>query len=133
MGTAMAKSKKLKNEAELLKEAIRAGVEYAEGRGVVEFEANDSANEKIEYIGPDNSICGHNTIDAGGKYVLPGVLDPHTHPVYLDNLKGLSKTAAFGGVTTVVHYAYAKPGKSLTATLKDYINEGKRQFIMILE
>ncbi len=50
MGTAMAKSKKLKNEAELLKEAIRAGVEYAEGRGVVEFEANDSANEKIEYI-----------------------------------------------------------------------------------
>lgn len=50
MGTAVAKSKKLKNEAELLKEAIRAGVEYAEGRGVVEFEANDSANEKIEYI-----------------------------------------------------------------------------------
>ncbi len=46
----MAKSKKLKNEAELLKEAIRAGIEYAEGRGVVEFEANDSANEKIEYI-----------------------------------------------------------------------------------
>jgi len=46
----MAKSKKLKNEAELLKEAIRAGVEYGEKRGVVEFEANDSANEKIEYI-----------------------------------------------------------------------------------
>ena len=42
--------KKLKNEAELVKEAIRAGVEYGEGRGVVEFEATDSANEKIEYI-----------------------------------------------------------------------------------
>ena len=42
--------KKLKHEAELLKEAIRAGMEYGEERGVVEFEATDSANEKIEYI-----------------------------------------------------------------------------------
>jgi hypothetical protein len=42
--------KKLKHEAELLKEAIRAGMEYGEKRGVVEFEATDSANEKIEYI-----------------------------------------------------------------------------------
>ncbi len=42
--------KKLKHEAELVKEAIRAGVKYGEDRGVVEFEATDSANEKIEYI-----------------------------------------------------------------------------------
>ena len=42
--------KKLKNEAELLKKAIAAGVEYGEGRGVVEFEATDSAAEKIQYI-----------------------------------------------------------------------------------
>jgi hypothetical protein len=42
--------KKLKNEAALLKEAIHAGVEYAEKRGVVEFEATDTHNEKIEYI-----------------------------------------------------------------------------------
>jgi len=42
--------KKLKNEAQLLKEAIRAGMEYGQERGVVEFEATDSANDKIEYI-----------------------------------------------------------------------------------
>jgi hypothetical protein len=42
--------KKLKNEAQLLKEAIRAGMEYGEKRGVVEFEATDSHNDKIEYI-----------------------------------------------------------------------------------
>ena len=46
----MAKSKKLANEAALLKEAIRMGMEYGEKRGVVEFEPTDSANEKIEYI-----------------------------------------------------------------------------------
>jgi hypothetical protein len=42
--------KKLTHEAELVKEAIRAGMKYGEERGVVEFEATDSANEKIEYI-----------------------------------------------------------------------------------
>ena len=42
--------KKLKNEKELLKKAINEGIKYGESRGVVEFEATDSANEKIEYI-----------------------------------------------------------------------------------
>ena len=42
--------KKLNNEKELVKKAIGEGVRYGEGRGVVEFEATDSANEKIEYI-----------------------------------------------------------------------------------
>ena len=42
--------KKLKNEKELVKKAIAAGMKYGEDRGVVEFEATDSAAEKIEYI-----------------------------------------------------------------------------------
>ncbi len=42
--------KKLKNEKELLKNAITAGIEYGEKRGVVEFEATDSQHLKIEYI-----------------------------------------------------------------------------------
>ncbi len=46
----MAKNKKLKNEGELLKEAVRLGVQYGEKRGVVEFEPTDSVHEKVEYI-----------------------------------------------------------------------------------
>jgi len=42
--------KKIRHEAELVKEAIAAGVKYAEGRGVVEFEPTDSQHDKIEYI-----------------------------------------------------------------------------------
>ena len=42
--------KKLKNEAALFKEAMLAGVKYAEGRGVVQFEVTDSASEKLLYI-----------------------------------------------------------------------------------
>jgi len=41
---------KLKNETAIFKEAMVAGVKYAEGRGVVEFEASDSASEKLLYI-----------------------------------------------------------------------------------
>ena len=42
--------KKLNNEKELVKKAIAEGVKYGEKRGVVEFEATDSADEKILYI-----------------------------------------------------------------------------------
>jgi hypothetical protein len=46
----MAKTKKLANEPALLKKALQLGMIYAEKRGVVEFEATDSAHEKVEYI-----------------------------------------------------------------------------------
>jgi hypothetical protein len=42
--------KKLKHEAELFKAALLAGVKYAEGRGAVEFEATDSASQKLLYV-----------------------------------------------------------------------------------
>ena len=42
--------KKIKNEAELVKAAILAGVKYGEERGAVIFEPTDSASEKILYI-----------------------------------------------------------------------------------
>lgn len=42
--------KKLKNEAELVKGAIAAGVKYAEERKAAVFEPTDSAAEKILYI-----------------------------------------------------------------------------------
>jgi hypothetical protein len=42
--------KKLKHEAELFKAALLAGVQYAEGRKAVEFEASDSASDKALYV-----------------------------------------------------------------------------------
>ncbi len=41
---------KLNDEKEQLKKAIRIGMRYGENRGVVKFDATDSANDKIEYI-----------------------------------------------------------------------------------
>jgi Domain of unknown function (DUF5062) len=42
--------KELRHEAAIFKEAMMAGIKYAEGRGVVKFEPTDSASEKLLYI-----------------------------------------------------------------------------------
>jgi dihydropyrimidinase len=65
-------------------------------------------------------------IDAFGKYVMPGVIDVHVHPVYEDDMGGLSLTAAHGGTTTLIHFAYAKPGMKLVETIKKYQEEGSK-------
>jgi dihydropyrimidinase len=66
-------------------------------------------------------------INASGKYVMPGVIDVHVHPVYEDDIGGLSYTAAFGGTTTLIHFAYAKPGMKLIDTIKKYQEEGLKK------
>ena len=69
-------------------------------------------------------------IDAAGKFVFPGILDVHTHPVYEDNIQGLSRTAAHGGTTTLIFYAYARPGMKLIDTIKAYREDGlKNSFL----
>lgn len=65
-------------------------------------------------------------IDATGKYILPGLIDAHVHPVYVDTIADCSILGAFGGVTTIIHYAYAKPGMELADTVKSFIAEGKQ-------
>lgn len=42
--------KKFKHETELFKAGLLAGIEYAEGRKVVQFEATDSAADKALYV-----------------------------------------------------------------------------------
>jgi len=66
-------------------------------------------------------------IDASGKYVMPGVIDAHVHPVYEDDMGGLSVTAAHGGVTTLMHYASVKPGMKLIDTIKKFKEEGNQK------
>jgi len=66
-------------------------------------------------------------IDVFGKYLMPGVIDVHVHPVYEDDIGGLSLTAAHGGTTTLIHFAYAKPGMKLIDTIKQYQEEGLKK------
>lgn len=67
--------------------------------------------EKIKAIGPGLELAGSEVIDARGKLVLPGGVDPHTHfdlpmfdTVSSDDHYTGHKAAAFGGTTTVMDF-----------------------------
>ena len=81
--------------------------------------------ETITAVAPHIKEKAQRIIDATDKIVLPGIIDVHTHPVYLDNLEGLPITAAHGGVTTVIHFAYAKPGEGLMETIHRFREESE--------
>ena len=81
-------------------------------------------DEKVVMVAPDIDPEGAKIIDATGNYVIPGAIDVHTHPVYTDDLGGMSVTAAFGGVTTMIHYGYVKPGQKVIPTLEWFRDEG---------
>ncbi|MDX3853068.1 dihydropyrimidinase [Streptomyces sp. AK02-01A] len=60
------------------------------------------------------------TIDATGKYVIPGGVDAHTHmempfggTFAADTFESGTTAAAWGGTTTVVDFAIQAPGQSL--------------------
>jgi dihydropyrimidinase len=86
--------------------------------------------EKVVAVGIGLDAGVDRIIDAEGCYVLPGVVDVHTHPVYLDDLADLPITAAYGGVTTVIHYAYAKPGQGLLETIRSFREEAEAGSIL---
>lgn len=68
-------------------------------------------------------------INASGKYVLPGAIDAHAHPVYADRIDQYSICAAFGGVTTII--AFVGNVKSwgfegyTTDIVKAFVQEGE--------
>ena len=66
-------------------------------------------------------------IDATGKYVLPGGVDPHTHldmpfggTVTIDDVESGQTSAAFGGTTTHVDFIIQPPGKSFSEAFDEW-------------
>jgi dihydropyrimidinase len=79
--------------------------------------------ETIAAIGADLAAAGmtaDETIDASGKYVIPGAIDVHTHmelpfggTFAKDTFESGTRAAAFGGTTTIVDFAVQSRGASL--------------------
>lgn len=69
-------------------------------------------------------------IDAAGRYVLPGAIDAHFHPQYGDNLEKGSVAAAYGGITSIVAFAYGFKGLELGQTVDEFIaGDGSRSLL----
>src|SRR4029079_12003648 len=65
-------------------------------------------------------LTADETIDAAGKWVIPGGIDVHTHmelpfggTVAKDTFETGTRAAAFGGTTTIVDFAVQSRGQSL--------------------
>jgi dihydropyrimidinase len=79
-------------------------------------------DEQIAAVG--HGLSGDTTIDATGKYVIPGGIDVHTHldmpfggTVSSDDFFTGHRAAAFGGTTMHIDFAIQPKGKSLRETL----------------
>ena len=75
--------------------------------GIVPFDVL-MANGKIQQIGKSLSAEGCDLINAEDKYVIPGVIDPHTHVGLFDSFQSEvtteSRSALLNGVTTMGAY-----------------------------
>ncbi len=68
--------------------------------------------------GQDSQLAGASTIDAEGKYVIPGIVDPHVHlglrTAFSDDVRTETRAAAAGGVTSIGIHLNVK-GENLIA------------------
>ncbi len=83
--------------------------------------------EKITAIGAGLDANGAKVIDAGGHYVLPGVLDVHVHlalpfcgTVSADDYLTGTRAGARGGVTTLIDFAIPYAGESLSEAVDNW-------------
>src|ERR1700751_6354508 len=84
-------------------------------------------DERISLIGESLDIQGDKVMDAAGKYVLPGCIDPHTHldmpfggTVTIDDVESGQTAAAFGGTTCHVDFVIQGKGQTFGQALDDW-------------
>ncbi|MGF1669193.1 MAG: dihydropyrimidinase, partial [Balneolaceae bacterium] len=91
-------------------------------------------NDKISAIGKNLSYKSQREIDASGKLVIPGGVDPHVHldmpfmgTFSSDDYESGTRAALFGGTTTVIDFILQTQGDSLRNALKTWQkkSEGK--------
>ena len=89
------------------------------------------ADGKIALIGKDlPRDNATRLIDAGGKYVLPGGIDVHTHldmpfggTTSADDFETGTRAAAFGGTTTLIDFAIQYKGQTLRTAFDTWMQK----------
>jgi dihydropyrimidinase len=92
-------------------------------------------DERITLVGESLDVDADRVIDADGRYLLPGCVDPHTHldmpfggTVTVDDVQSGQTAAAFGGTTCHVDFVIQTPGSSFAEALEAWHakREGKQ-------
>ena len=84
-------------------------------------------NGTVALIGESLDVTADRVIDATGKYVIPGAIDPHTHiemffggTITCDDFTSGTVAAAFGGTTTLIDFCMQAPGDTFAQALEKY-------------
>ncbi len=88
---------------------------------------------KIAAVGVDIAE-GHTEVDATGKLLIPGGVDPHCHIEQLsgmgqmnaDTFESATRSAAMGGTTSVISFAAQHKGQGLRKVVEDYADLARR-------
>ena len=83
--------------------------------------------ETISAIGKNLNVNADKEIDAAGKLVMPGGIDPHVHldmpfmgTYSSDNYETGTRAALYGGTTMVIDFILQKQGNSLQSALQEW-------------
>src|SRR5919204_5542247 len=84
-------------------------------------------DETVMLIGESLDVPADKVIDASGKYVLPGCVDPHTHldmpfggTVTIDDVESGQTAAAHGGTTCHVDFVIQPKGATFAEALDEW-------------
>lgn len=84
-------------------------------------------DDTISLIGKSLDLPADRVIDATGKLVMPGGVDPHTHMEFpfggtqaSDDFRTGTIAAAYGGTTTIIDFAVQSKGESLIQALDQW-------------
>src|SRR5881398_4031293 len=84
-------------------------------------------DETVTLIGESLDQPADKVVDATGKYVLPGCVDPHTHldmpfggTTTIDDVESGQTAAAFGGTTTHVDFIIQPPGSTFAEAIEEW-------------
>src|SRR3954462_2004720 len=90
--------------------------------------------ETVSTIGRSMDVEADKVIDAGGKLVIPGGIDPHTHMELpfggtssSDDFFTGTRAAAFGGTTTIIDFAVQTKGESMIAGVDTWHKKAEGQ------
>lgn len=93
--------------------------------------------ERIKVIGQDLPVQADQAIDAGGKYVIPGGVDCHTHMelpvgavVSSDDFETGTIAAAHGGTTTIIDFATQARGGRMHAALDEWLAKAEPKAVI---
>src|SRR6476469_1308276 len=84
-------------------------------------------DERVSVIASNLQMEADQTVDAAGKLVIPGGIDPHTHmelpfggTFASDDFRTGTIAAAHGGTTTIIDFAVQSHGESLIQAVDNW-------------